>query len=73
MNAIPGEPIIHADEIVGCKTHRRYQVKRKPRVPCVVCWTMWIAQHTGKLVATTSALAFARKLLAGFDIQGVES
>ena len=25
-----------------CAQHPRYQVKRKPRVPCEACWRMWI-------------------------------
>lgn len=25
-----------------CKEHPRYQVKRKPRLPCEKCWRMWI-------------------------------
>jgi hypothetical protein len=24
-----------------CKVHRRYQAKRKPRVPCEDCWRQW--------------------------------
>lgn len=28
-----------------CTTHRRYQALRKPRVPCEMCWRMWIARY----------------------------
>jgi len=29
----------------SCSKHRRYQAKRKPRVPCEACWRMYITKH----------------------------
>lgn len=31
------------DKKPGCKIHRRYQAKRKPRVACEQCWRMWFS------------------------------
>ncbi len=29
----------------GCKSHRRYQAKRKPRTLCEACWAKWTLKH----------------------------
>jgi hypothetical protein len=28
-----------------CAEHKRYQAKRRPRVPCEACWRMYVAAH----------------------------
>lgn len=35
-------------ELVRCEVHKRYQVKRKPRVLCEACWTLWTLKNLFK-------------------------
>lgn len=50
------------DELVRCKVHRRYQVKRKPRSTCEACWELWVltkyfrAQRYGYRVTAVSSI-----------------
>jgi hypothetical protein len=39
----------------GCKKHRTYQAKRKPRCQCEACWNLWyIRDH---FIASKAGLA----------------